>query len=128
MNNLSPKPAPQLKRAVGLVPLVLYGLGVTIGAGIYVLVGEAAGKAGIYAPSAFLLAALVMGFSAGSMPEFASRIPKSAGDAAYVEAAFGNRFLTLATGGSIILAGIVAAATIAHQLPHVRAAAVGRRH
>jgi APA family basic amino acid/polyamine antiporter len=113
VNNLTPKPAPQLKRAVGLVPLVLYGLGVTIGAGIYVLVGEAAGKAGIYAPSAFLLAALVMGFSAGSMAEFASRIPKSAGDAAYVEAAFGNRFLTLATGGSIILAGIVAAATIA---------------
>ncbi len=113
MNNLTPKPVAQLKRTVGLLPLVLYGLGVTIGAGIYVLVGEAAGRAGIYAPYAFLLAALVMGFSAGSMAEFSSRIPKSAGDAAYVEAAFGNRFLTLLTGGSIILAGIVAAATIA---------------
>ncbi len=113
MNNLTPKPVAQLKRTVGLLPLVLYGLGITIGAGIYVLVGEAAGRAGIYAPSAFLLAALVMGFSAGSMAEFSSRIPKSAGDAAYVEAAFGNRFLTLLTGGSIILAGIVAAATIA---------------
>jgi len=113
VNNLTPKPVAQLKRTVGLLPLVLYGLGITIGAGIYVLVGEAAGRAGIYAPSAFLLAALVMGFSAGSMAEFSSRIPKSAGDAAYVEAAFGNRFLTLLTGGSIILAGIVAAATIA---------------
>ena len=50
---------PQLRRAIGLPLVVLYGLGVTIGAGIYVLVGASAGRGGLHAPSAFLLAALV---------------------------------------------------------------------
>lgn len=104
--------APELKRVIGLLPLVLYGLGITVGAGIYVLIGEAAGRAGIYAPSAFLLSAFAMAFSAGSMAEFAARIPQSAGDAAYVQAGFNRQWLTLATGGAIIFAGIVAAAAI----------------
>ncbi|NEU34697.1 hypothetical protein GN156_29000, partial [bacterium LRH843] len=56
----------ELKRSVGLFGLILYGLGVTIGAGIYVLVGETVVRAGIYAPAAFLLSALVMAFTAGS--------------------------------------------------------------
>jgi basic amino acid/polyamine antiporter, APA family len=37
---------PELCRAIGLPLLVLYGLGITIGAGIYVLVGAAAETAG----------------------------------------------------------------------------------
>ena len=104
---------PKLKRAIGLFPLVLYGLGVTIGAGIYVLVGETAGRAGIYAPSSFLLAAFVMAFSAASFAEFSGRVPQSAGEAAYVNAAFGRNWLTILTGGSIILSALVAAAAIA---------------
>jgi len=102
----------QLKRAVGLFSLVLYGLGVTIGAGIYVLIGETAGRAGIYAPSSFLLAAFVMGFSAASFAEFSGRIPLSAGEAVFVEAGFHKPFLSVLTGGAIILSGIVAAAAI----------------
>ena len=39
------RPRPALKRSVGLLLAVLYGLGVTIGAGIYVLIGAAAGRA-----------------------------------------------------------------------------------
>ena len=65
--------APKLKRAITLPLLVLYGLGVTIGAGIYVLVGATAEKAGAYAPSAFLLAAFVMVFSAATFAEFVCR-------------------------------------------------------
>ena len=57
---------PELKRSVGLTSLVLYGLGITIGAGIYVLIGEAAGRAGNFAPFAFLFSAVVMAFSAAS--------------------------------------------------------------
>ena len=37
---------PALKRSLSLTMLVLYGLGVTIGAGIYVLIGAAAARAG----------------------------------------------------------------------------------
>ena len=77
-----------LRREITLPLLVFYGLGVTIGAGIYVLVGATAEQAGIYAPTSFLLAAFVMLFSACSLSELSGRFPQSAGEAAYVEAAF----------------------------------------
>ncbi len=101
-----------LKRAIGLPWLILYGLGVTIGAGIYVLVGETAGRAGIYAPSSFLVAAIVMAFSAASFAEFSGRVPQSAGEAVFVAEGFRNKYLSAATGYAIILAGIIAAAAI----------------
>ncbi|MSU91482.1 amino acid permease [Rhodobacteraceae bacterium 2CG4] len=105
-------PAPTLRRAISLPLLVLYGLGVTIGAGIYVLIGVAVEQAGMFAPSAFLLAAVVMAFSACSFAELSGRLPQAAGEAVYVEAAFGLRWLTLATGFCIVLSAIVAAAAI----------------
>lgn len=52
---------------------VLYGLGVTIGAGIYVLISVAAAQAGMSAPLAFLGAAAVMGLSAASFAELGTR-------------------------------------------------------
>ena len=55
--------SPRLVRSLTLTHAVLYGLGVTIGAGIYVLVGLAAGRSGMHAPLAFMGAALVMAFS-----------------------------------------------------------------
>jgi hypothetical protein len=61
--------SPRLVRSLTLTHAVLYGLGVTIGAGIYVLVGIAAGKSGTRAPLAFVGAALVMTFSAASFAE-----------------------------------------------------------
>ena len=42
---------PALKRALSLSHATLYGLGVTIGAGIYVLIGAAASRAGLCAAS-----------------------------------------------------------------------------
>ena len=103
---------PELKRVIGLPLLVLYGLGITIGAGIYVLIGVAAGEAGIFAPSAFLFAAFVMVFSALSFAEFSGRIPQSAGEAIYVDAGFGWPLLTLLTGLSIVFAAVIAGAAI----------------
>jgi len=50
----------KLARSPTLTHAVLYGLGVTIGAGIYVLVGVAAGRGGMHAPLAFVGAAVVM--------------------------------------------------------------------
>ncbi|MEK9645929.1 MAG: amino acid permease, partial [Alphaproteobacteria bacterium] len=62
--------------------LTLYGLGTTIGAGIFVLVGKVAGIAGGYAPLAFLAASLLAGLSAFSFAALAKRFPESAGEAA----------------------------------------------
>lgn len=103
----------ELKRSLGLGLIVLYGLGVTVGAGIYVLIGVAAGRAGVHAPVAFLIAALVMALTAASFAELAARMPVSAGEAAFVDAGFDSRWLSLVTGLLVITAGIVSAAAIA---------------
>ncbi len=71
-----------LRRQLGLPLLVLYGVGITIGAGIYVLIGAVAGHAGRSAPWSFLLAGLAMAFTVGSYAELATRFPVSAGPAA----------------------------------------------
>lgn len=104
---------PRLKRSLNLPLLVLYGLGTTIGAGIYVLVGAAAGRAGIYAPMAFVAAAIGIAPTAASYGELASRYPVSAGEAAYVNAGFGSRAMSLFTGWLVIVSGVVASAAIA---------------
>lgn len=109
-----PADAPQLRRSLNLPLLVLYGLGTTIGAGIYVLVGAAAGRAGMYAPIAFVIAAIGIAPTAISFSEFAARYPVSAGEAAFVRAGFGSRWLATATGWLVILTGLVASATIAN--------------
>lgn len=54
----------ELKRSVPAPLLALYGLGTILGAGIYVLIGEIAGEAVIYAPLTFLLASIETGLTA----------------------------------------------------------------
>jgi len=104
---------PALKRDVGLGLFVLYGVGNIIGAGIYVLVGKVAGEAGMLAPFAFVLAALIAGLSGLSYGELGARYPLSAGEAVYVYRAFNRRILSVAVGLLISLAGLVSAATMA---------------
>src|SRR5664279_6337835 len=79
----APDSSPRLLQSLTLTHAVLYGLGVTIGAGIYVLVGIAAGRSGMHAPLAFIGGALVMAFSAASFAELGTRMPVSASEAAY---------------------------------------------
>jgi amino acid transporter len=101
-----------LRRRLNLPLLVLYGVGVTVGAGIYVLIGATARESGIHAPLAFIVAAFVMAFSAASFSELAGRFPVSAGEAAYVQAGFNSRTLALLTGLAVMAAGIVSSAAI----------------
>lgn len=101
-----------LKRSIGLPLLALYGLGTILGAGIYVLVGEVAANAGTAAPSAFVLASLIAAFTALSYAELSSRLPKSAGEAAYVDAAFQRAALSRAVGWAVIISGVVSSATL----------------
>ena len=103
---------PELRRSLSLPLVVLYGLGVTIGAGIYVLIGATAGRAGIHAPVSFVLASIVVAFSAASFAELSVRFPVSAGEAAYVRAGFRSGALSLVVGFLVILSGVVASAAI----------------
>src|SRR6187551_557374 len=104
--------SPRLVRSLTLTHAVLYGLGVTIGAGIYVLVGAAAGRSGMHAPVAFVAAAIVMGITAASFAELGTRMPVAASEAAYVQAAFRLKWLSLAAGLLVVAAAIISAATI----------------
>ncbi len=101
-----------LRRSVGVTGLFLYGLGNTIGAGIFVLVGKIAGVAGMQAPLAFLLAALLVAFTAFSYGELASRYPLSAGEALYMHRAFGIPRLSALLGLLIVAMGVVSSAGI----------------
>lgn len=103
----------KLQRSLNLPLLFLYGLGTMIGAGIYVLVGTAAGRAGMQAPLAFILAVIAIAPTAAVYGELAARYPVSAGEAAYVEAGFRSRLLSMVTGTMVIVSGVVASAAIA---------------
>lgn len=101
-----------LRRRLGLALLVLYGTGITVGAGIYVLIGAVAGHAGIYAPWSFVLAAVVMALTVASYAELSTRYPVSAGEAAYVRAAFQSRVLSTAIGLLTVVTGVVSSAAV----------------
>ena len=109
---MSEKSHPALKRRLSLPLLTFYGLGTTIGAGIFVLVGEVAGRAGMAAPVSFLVASLLAAFTAFSFAELVARYPRSAGEAIYVREGFRSHRLALTVGLMVALAGVVSSATI----------------
>ena len=103
----------QLRRTLTLGPLILYGLGVIVGAGIYVAIGAVIDRAGTAAPLSFLVAGLVAAASGLCYAELAGRFPEAAGAAAYVRHGFGSDRLALLTGLALAAAIVVAAASIA---------------
>jgi APA family basic amino acid/polyamine antiporter len=105
-------PPPALLRSLSLWHATLYGLGVTIGAGIYVLIGAAAARAGMHAPLAFVAAAGLMALSAASFAELACRFPVAAGEAAYAREAFGSNGIATVVGLLVVAIAIVSAAAI----------------
>ena len=105
--------SPALQRRLGLTLLVLYGTGITVGAGIYVLIGAVAGHAGAYAPWSFVLAAIAMAFTVASYAELAARFPVSAGEAAYARAAFDWAWVSRAVGLLTVAIGIVSSSAVA---------------
>ncbi len=105
---------PTLSRRLNLPLLTIFGLGTMVGAGIYVLVGEILAVSGNFAPWAFLLAAVVAGFTAISYGELASHYPKSAGEAVYVDQAFSRPLLTQITGWAVVTTGLVSSGTLAN--------------
>jgi amino acid transporter len=102
----------QLKRSVGMALLVFYGLGTILGAGIYVLVGEVVQAAGVLAPLSFLLAGSVAALTAFSYAELSARFPVSAGEAYYLQQAFGQTWLSAGAGYLVVLIAIISSATI----------------
>jgi APA family basic amino acid/polyamine antiporter len=103
--------ATHLKRTLGLFEVTLYGVGVILGAGIYALLGKAAGLAGNAVWAAFAIGAFIAAFTGLSYAELSSMFPKAGGEYVYTEKAF-NKRLAFLVGWLIIAGGIIAAATI----------------
>lgn len=104
--------SPGLRRAVGFPGLLLYGLGSTVGAGIYVLLGVVAGRAGALAPLSFLLAALLALPTALSFGALAARYPLAGGALVYVREGLARPRLSVAVGLGTAAAGMISAATV----------------
>ncbi len=101
-----------LRRTLPLPMIVLYGLGTTIGAGIYALAGEVAGVSGYFAPLSFLIASITAGFTAISFAELCGRYPRAAGAALYVKQGFGSEHFSTFVGLLVVSAGLVSAAAL----------------
>jgi amino acid transporter len=79
----------QLRRVIGMGGLAAAIFNITVGAGIFVLPAHAAGQLGAAAPLAYIVCAVATGLVALCFAEAGSRVPKSGGPYAYVEAALG---------------------------------------
>jgi APA family basic amino acid/polyamine antiporter len=102
---------PNLRRSLGLVELTLGGVGIILGAGIYALVGEAAGKAGNTVWISFAVAAVMAALTGLSYAELASAYPKAGADYEYTRQAFGRRPAAI-VGWVIISGNLIAVAAV----------------
>ena len=79
-----------LSRRIGTPGLTAHGVGVLVGAGIYVLIGKITGLVGQGVWLAFVIAAVAALPTGLAYAELASRHPRSAGEAVFTERAFGG--------------------------------------
>jgi basic amino acid/polyamine antiporter, APA family len=102
-----------LKRVLGPVNLVLLGIGAVIGAGIFVLTGQAAANyAGPGIVISFILAGTACAFAGLCYAEFAAMIPIAGSAYTYGYATLGELFAWI-IGWDLILEYLFAASTVA---------------
>ncbi len=103
-----------LKRTLGVPMLTFYGTGLILGAGIYSIIGRAAGIAGYSLWQGFLLAGIAALFTALSYAELAAMYPNAGAEYIYLRKAFSTqRWLAATIGIIVIFAGCASAATVA---------------
>ncbi|MDP3918667.1 MAG: APC family permease [Nanoarchaeota archaeon] len=101
----------KLKRELGLFQVTAAGVGIILGAGIYALIGVAAGGAGNATWLAFLFSAFIALLSGLSYAELSSMFKGNAGEFDYIKAAF-NKKLGLVVALSVIFASIITSAAV----------------
>src|SRR5665648_991150 len=78
------------KNSLSLTGAVSLGTGVMIGAGIFAILGQVAELAGSLFPIAFLVGAIIAGFSAYSYIKLSNAYPSAGGIAMYLKQAYGK--------------------------------------
>ncbi len=101
----------QLQRSIGFKALVIYGVGDILGAGIYGLIGKAAGEMGNAIWIAFAASMVAAGLTGLSYASLGSRYPKAGGAAYLAHRAFGSPFLAYVVGLAALCSGITSMAT-----------------
>jgi APA family basic amino acid/polyamine antiporter len=104
--------SPQLRRVLGPLEVVASGVGIIIGAGIYVLLGAATAKAGNAVWLSFAVAAGLCGLTGLSYAELASMFPSAGAEYDYSRRVLPERWAFL-VGWTMIVGLMVAAAAIA---------------
>ncbi|MDX1753337.1 MAG: APC family permease [Salinimicrobium sediminis] len=101
----------ELKRNLGFWDVLMFGVGGIVGAGIYAIIGKAAGLSGNMLWLSFVIAATVALLTGLSYAEFVSRYPDSGGSFEYIKQGLGEKTAFIM---SVFMAftGIVAAAAI----------------
>ena len=107
----------KLERSLSLWEVTLMGVGVILGAGIYVIIGQATEITGNSIWLSFIIGAIVASFTGLSYAELSSRFPKSGAEYVYIKDSFGNKFAWL-VGWLIIAGNVIAAATVAKGFSH----------
>jgi len=102
-----------LKRELGLLDAVFYGIGMILGAGIYVLIALGAGLAGDMLWLPFLVSAVIALFTALSYAELSSMFQKDAAEYNYARKAFKAEALPFAIGWVLAVGMVIATATVA---------------
>jgi len=102
---------PSLRRVLGLLEVTAGGVGIIIGAGIYVLLGAATAEAGSLVWVAFLGAATLSALTGLSYAELSSMFPSAAGEYEYTRHAL-PEWLAFVVGWTMIVGLVVAAATV----------------
>ncbi len=103
--------ATTLSRHIGLVALVLYGVGDILGAGIYGLVGKAAGEMGNAVWLAFLASMVAAGLTGLSYASLGSRYPKAGGASYITLRAYNKAWLAYGIGLAVLASGLTSMAT-----------------
>lgn len=102
-----------LRRSLGLWQTVLLGIGIMIGAGIYVLVGVAGAQAGDALWLSFLIGAILAILTGFTYAELTSMFPNAGSSYFYSKQAFGSRRLSFLLGWFLIIAYTAMSATVA---------------
>jgi len=103
----------KLRRSLSLFEATIYGIGIILGAGIYALIGEAAGNAGNALWLSFVIGAAVSALTGLSYAELSAMYPKAAAEYIYVKKAYASKFLAFLIGWLLIFTGVLSVATVA---------------
>ena len=104
--------APSLTRTLGLWQVTISGVGIVIGAGIYVLIGDATALAGSLVWASFVIAALLAAFTGLSYAELAGLFPSAGAESEFARRAF-NEFWGFLAGWLMVIGNVVGAGAVA---------------